>query len=340
MLDWGSLEILWQDIRQAIRTLRKDPGFTLVALTALTIGIGANTSIFSVVDKVLLEPLPYRDPEQLVQLGRKFPAGVAFTASIPKYMIWRENDVFSSMALYDLEGPGFNIDTGDFPEQVKGAHVSADYFTVFGVAPMLGRSFNQEEDLPNGPKAALISENLWRTHFGSDAQILTRTINLNSSPYPVIGVIPSRFAAKPDAEVWIPLQADPHSINQGHYLQVAARLRPGVSNSQAQAAMHTVGERFRRLYPNIMDKSESVAVVPMRDFVVGDIKRALYILLAAVAFVLLIACANVANLLLARSAAATANLRFALPWVPAAGESSGNCSPKTFYFPPWVVSSA
>jgi hypothetical protein len=123
MWDWGWLEIVWQDIRQAIRTLPKDPGFTLVALTALTIGIGANTSIFSVVDKVLLKPLPYRDPNSIVQLGRKLPAGVSFTASIPKYMIWPENDVFSSMAPYDLEGPGFNIDTGDFPEQVKGAHV-------------------------------------------------------------------------------------------------------------------------------------------------------------------------------------------------------------------------
>jgi putative ABC transport system permease protein len=301
MWDWGWLEILWQDIRQAIRTLCKDPGFTLVALTALTIGIGANTSIFSVVEKVLLEPLPYRDPNSIVQLGRKFPAGVSFTASIPKYMIWRENDVFSSMALYDLEGPGFNIDTGDFPEQVKGAHVSADYFTVFGVAPMLGRSFNQAEDLPNGPKAALISENLWRSHFGSDAQVLTRTINLNSLPYPIVGVIPSRFAAKPDAEVWIALQADPHSINQGHYLQVAARLRPGVSNSQAQAAMHTVGERFRNLYPSYMDKAESIAVVSMRESIVGSINRTLYVLFGAVAFVLLIACANVANLLLARS---------------------------------------
>ena len=120
MWDWGWLEILWQDIRQAIRTLRKDPGFTLVALTALTIGIGANTSIFSVVDKVLLEPLPYRYPNSIVQLGRKFPAGVSFTASIPKYMIWRENDVFSSMALDDLEGPGFNIDTGDFSRAGQG----------------------------------------------------------------------------------------------------------------------------------------------------------------------------------------------------------------------------
>src|SRR6202522_2352164 len=303
MWNRSSLEILWQDIRQAVRTLRNNPGFTLVALTALTIGIGANASIFSVVDKVLLQPLPYRDPDSIVQIGRKFPLGVTYAASIPKYMVWRDNSVFSSMALYDLEGPGFNIDTGDFPEQVKGAHVSAGYFTVFGISPVIGRAFKQTEDLPNGPKAALISEHIWRSHFGSDAHILTRTINLNSSAYPVVGVIPSRFTAKPDAEVWIPLQADPHSINQGHYLQVAARLRPGVSISQAQAEMQTVGERFRRLYPNYMDKTEGIAVVSMRESIVGDTRKTLYVLFGAVAFVLLIACANVANLLLARSGA-------------------------------------
>jgi putative ABC transport system permease protein len=301
MWDRSSLEILRQDIRQALRTLRNDPGFTLVALTALTIGIGANTSIFSVVDRVLLRPLPYRDPDSIVQLGRKFPIGVSYVASIPKYMISRDNDVFSSMALYDLEGPGFNIDTGDLPEQIKGAHVSANYFTVFGIAPVIGRTFTPAEDFPNGPKAALISENLWRSHFGSDARILTHTINLNSLAYPVVGVIPSRFAAKPDAEVSIPLQADPHSINQGHFLQVAARLRPGISVARAQAEMQAVGERFRRLYPKFMDKAESVAVVPMRESVVAEIRKTLYVLFGAVALVLLIACANVANLLLARS---------------------------------------
>ncbi len=296
------LEILGQDIRQALRTLRNNPGFTFVALAALTIGIGANTSIFSVVDKVLLRPLPYRDPDSMVQLGQRFPVGDSYAASIPEYMVWRHNNVFSSMALYDLDGPAFNIDTGDFPEQVKGAHVSADYFTVFGISPLIGRPFYQAEDLPNGPKSALISENLWRSHFGSDAQILTRTINLNSSPYPVVGVIPSRFAANPEAEVWIPLQADPHSINHAHFLQVAARLRSGVSISQAQAEMLAVGERFRRLFPTYMDKSESVAVAPMREAMVGDIRKTLYVLFGAVALVLLIACANVANLLLARSA--------------------------------------
>jgi putative ABC transport system permease protein len=128
----------------------------------------------------------------VVQLGRQFPLGISFTASIPKYMIWRDNGAFSSMALYDLEGPGFNIDSGDFPEQIKGAHVSADYFTVFGIAPVIGRAFNQAEGLPNGPRAALISENLGRSQFGSDAQILTRTIKLNSLPYPIVGSVDQR----------------------------------------------------------------------------------------------------------------------------------------------------
>jgi putative ABC transport system permease protein len=297
------METLLADIRQSLRTLRKNPGFSLVAIAALAIGIGANTGIFSVVNKVLLQPLPYHDPESLVTLGRKYPNGVQYSNSIPKYMAWRNNTVFSSMALYDDEGPGFNLSTGDRPEQIKGAHVSEDYFKVFAVSPLIGRAFTHAEDLPNGPKAALISENLWRTRFASDPKILTRSITLNSSPYPVVGVIPARFAANPEAEIWIPLQADPNSENQGHYLAAAARLKPGVLLAQAQAEMRIVGERFRRLYPKIMDQTESVAVVPMRDAVVGNVQKALYVLVAAVAFVLLIACANVANLLLARSAA-------------------------------------
>jgi predicted permease len=207
------------------------------------------------------------------------------------------------MALYDQEGPGFNLSSGDRPQQIKGVHVSADYFKVFGASPMLGRTFTAAEDSPNGPKAALISESLWRTRFGSDPNILNRTIVLNSEPYPIIGVIPGSFIADPPAQVWIPLQADPNSVNQGHYLAVAARLKPGITATQAQAEMQPIGERFRRMYPKMMDKNEGVAVTPMREAKVRDIKSALYILLAAVAFVLLIACANVANLLLARSAA-------------------------------------
>jgi putative ABC transport system permease protein len=296
------METLLADLRQSLRTLRKNPGFTLTALAALTIGIGANTGIFSVVNKVLLQPLPYPDPESLVQLGRKVPNGIGYTNSTPKYMAWRNNNVFASMALYDQEGPGFNLSTGDHPQQVKGAHVSAGYFKVFGITPVIGRTFTEAEDLPNGPNAALISETLWRNLFAADPKVLTRTIMLNFEPYPIVGVIPSRFVANPEAQIWVPLQADPNSANQGHYLAAAARLREGVSISQAQAEMGTVAEQFRRKYPKFMLPGETVAVEPMREAVVGDVKSALYILAAAVAFVLLIACANVANLLLARSA--------------------------------------
>ncbi|HEY7306529.1 MAG TPA: ABC transporter permease [Bryobacteraceae bacterium] len=296
------MESLVADIRQALRMMRKSPGFTTVAVAALALGIGANTSIFSVVNKVLLQPLPYPEPDRLVKLGRKYPQGEGTSNSIPKYMVWRHNNVFSFMTLYDQGGPGLNLSTGDRPEQVKGIHVSADYFKVFGVSPMRGRTFTSSEDSPNGPKAALISEKLWRSHFGSDPQIVGKTIMLNGDPYPVVGLIPGSFVPDPPADVWIPLQADPNSTNQGHYLAAAARLKPGVTLEQARAEMKLRGEEFRRLNPKWMDKNESVSVTPMRDSMVRNVKTALLVLLGAVAFVLLIACANVANLLLARAA--------------------------------------
>jgi putative ABC transport system permease protein len=298
------METLFADVRQALRLLAKNPGFTFVAISALALGIGANTGIFSVVDKVLLQPLPYPQPEKLVQLGRKYPGGEVFSNSIPKYMTWRNNQtVFSAMALYDQGGPGLNLSSGDRPEQIKGVHASGDFFKVFGVQPMRGRTFSKAEDQPKGPKAAIISEHLWETHFERDANILGRTITLNSEPYPVIGIMPRSFVAKPPAEVWIPLQADPNSDNQGHYLAAAARLKEGVSIEQARGQMRLAGEVFRRANPKWMDKTEGVAVIAMRDSEVKDVKPALFILLGAVAVVLLIACSNVANLLLARAAA-------------------------------------
>jgi len=298
------METLFADVRQAFRLLAKNPGFSIVAISALALGIGANTGIFSVVDKVLLQPLPYPHPEKLVQLGRKFPDGEGLSNSIPKFMIWRNNQtVFSALALYDQQGPGLNLGSADRPEQVTGVHASRDYFQVFGVQPMRGRTFSSAEDLPRGPKAAVISQHLWETHFARDPNILGRVITLNSEPYPVVGIMPQSFVANPPAEVWLPLQADPNSENQGHYLAAAARLKDGVSIEQARAQMRLAGEIFRRVNPKWMDKLETVAVTPMRDSQVRDVKPALLILLGAVAVVLLIACSNVANLLLARAAA-------------------------------------
>ncbi|HWF47032.1 MAG TPA: ABC transporter permease, partial [Bryobacteraceae bacterium] len=297
------METLLIDIRQSLRMMRTNPAFAAIAVAALALGIGANTAIFSVIDKVLLEPLPYPQPDRLMKIGRKYPQGVGYSNSIPKYMIWRHNSVFSSMTIYDFAGPGMNITSGDRPEQIKGIHVSKDYFKVYGIGPVIGRTFTASEDSPNGSKAVLISDKIWRSHFGADPNILQRTISLNGDTYPIVGVLPAKFAPDPPADVWLPLQADPNSTNQGHYLAVAARLKPGVAIEQARAEMKLRGEDFRRLYPTWMDKGESVAVMPMREAMVGNVKTALFVLLGAVAFVLLIACANVANLLLARAAA-------------------------------------
>jgi predicted permease len=296
------MESFAADIRQAFRMMRKSPGFSAIAIAALALGIGANTAIFSVVNAVLLQPLPYPEPDRMVKLGRKYPEGAGYSNSIPKYMAWRHNDVFAAMAAYDQGGPGLNLSGGDRPEQVKGLHASAEYFDVFGVKPQIGRTFSTDEDSPNGPKVAVISDKLWKSHFGGDAQIVGRTVSLNSEPFTVIGILPASFKPDPPAEIWIPLQADPNSTNQGHYLAVGARLKPGVPIEIARAQMKLIGERFRRQYPKWMDKKESVAVTPMREALVGDAKTALLILLGSVAFVLLIACANVANLLLARAA--------------------------------------
>ena len=290
------------DLRYALRIMRKSPGFTAIAVAALALGIGANTAIFTVVNAVLFQALPYPQPDRLVQLGRKFSQGNGWSNSIPKYMAWRENHVFQSMTLYNTGGLSFNLTAGDRPEQVKGTHVSKDYFNVFGVQPMAGRTFNEAEDLPDGPRVAIIGYGFWQSRFGGDRQMVGRTIALNGEPYVVIGIMPQGFHTDPEEDVWIALQADPHSTNQGHYLAAAARLKPGVTVAAAQAEMKVVGEQFRRAYPKWMDQNESVAVAPLREAMVENAKTPLYILMGAVLLVLLIACANVANLLLARAA--------------------------------------
>jgi putative ABC transport system permease protein len=292
------------DLRYALRMMRSSPGFTAIAVAALALGIGANTAIFTVVNAVLLQPLPYPQPDRVVRLGRKFPGRVGYSTSIPKYMMWRHNDVFEALTLYGDSGPAANLGSGDRPNEVKTVRVSKEYFQVFGVAPLMGRGFNDAEDAPNGPPAAVIGYSLWQNRLGGDSQIVGRPILLNKQPYTVVGVLPKGFQPEPaGVEVWMPQQADPNSVNQGHYLAVAGRLKPGVTLEQARAEMKVVGEQFRAANPVWMDKAESVGVMPMREAMVGDARAELLILEGAVMFVLLIACANVANLLLARAAA-------------------------------------
>ena len=234
------------DLRYAVRMLRKNAGFTAIAVAALALGIGANTAIFTVVNAVLLNPLPYAQPDRIMKLGRKFPNGVGYSNSIPKYMAWRQNQAFEAMALYDFGALGMNLGTNDPPDQIKAAHVSADYLKVFGVTPAAGRSFTEAEDLPKGPQAALISYGLWQSRFAGDRSIVGRGVLLNGAPYSVVGVLPAGFHPDPEADVLIPMQADPVSINQGHYLNVAGRLKPGVTVAAAQAQITAAGEQFRK----------------------------------------------------------------------------------------------
>jgi putative ABC transport system permease protein len=296
---------LVSDLRHASRVLISNPGFTGVAIAALALGMGANTAIFSVVNAVLLAPLPYPNSDQIMRIERGFKGNAdgGGSVSIPKFMAWKKaNQTFQSMALYDFSGPGINLGSGDHPQQIKGIHVSAEYFQVFGVAPVAGRSFLPQEDLPNGPKAAILSDDVWRSRFGGDSSLIGKPILLGGDPYTVVGILPPSFHSDPPADIFLPMQADPNSTNQGHYLLVAGRLKPGVNLEAAQANMVVAGSQFRSANPKWMDANETVRVLPLRDAVVGDVRLALLILIGAVGFVLLIACANVANLLLARAA--------------------------------------
>ncbi|HXB69826.1 MAG TPA: ABC transporter permease [Candidatus Acidoferrales bacterium] len=290
------------DLRFALRTMRTNRGFTAVAVATLALGIGATTAMFTVVNRVMLDPLPYPEPDRIMRLGRQFPNGNGWSNSIPKYMTWRQNDVFESMALYDFAPLGMNFGVGDRPEPVKATRVSEGFFRVFGAQPAIGRTFSEAEDLPGSPPAAVLTERFWRNRLAADRQVVGHTILLNKQPYIVLGVMQKGFESDPAADIWLPLQADPASTNQGHYLLTVGRLKPGVELGQARAEMKVVGERFRHAYSKWMDPAESVAVAPLKDSMVEDVRLALLVLFGAVGFVLLIACANVANLLLARAA--------------------------------------
>src|SRR5438477_3002340 len=259
------MEILAADLRYALRAMRRNIGVTAIALAAIAMGIGANTAIFTVVDAVLLQPLPYSQPDRIMKLGRLFRGTeVGYSNSLPKYMTWRQNDAFESMAVYDFGALAMNVGGGNPPAPVQAVHVSSEYFAVFGVVPIAGRSFSTAEDIPHGPAVAVISERLWRSRFGGATDIVGRTILLNGISYNAVGVVPRSFRSDPEADLWLPMQADPNSVNHGHYLSVAGRLKPGVSVAQARAQMAIVGERFRAANPKWMDKEEGVAVVPMR----------------------------------------------------------------------------
>ncbi len=290
------------DLKQAFRMLRQSPGFTATAVSALALGIGANTAIFSVINTVLLQPLAFPQPERIVTLLTSTPQGGFPGASVPKYNTWRrQTQVLEDVSAYDPGGPGLNLAGGDRPEQLKGIHVSYEFFHLFGAQTAVGRTFTAQEDRPRGGQVVVLSNGLWQRRFGSDPAIVGKSLTLGGESYIVIGVLAHGFAFDPLPDLYLPFQADPDSTNQGHFFQAAARLKPGVTLGAAKAALNLAGGEFKRRYPGSMDPKMSFTVEPMQQLLVRGVRTALFVLLGAVGCVLLIACANVASLLLARA---------------------------------------
>jgi putative ABC transport system permease protein len=303
----GFTETLLQDLRYGARMLLKNPGFTTIAIVTLALGIGANTTLFSVINAVLLRPLPLNEPDRialLYQENRKHPLFQISrsTASPPNYLDWKnQSQHFEQLAAYSSKT--VNLTGADEPERVAVATVSADFFKVLKVEPILGRAFLPEEDRPGGPPVVVLSYRFWRQRYGADPEILGKTLTLDDYHCTIVGVMPRESLWPSGTQLWAPLRMDYAARGRGELmLQVIGRLKPGSTWERARAEMDTIGERLARDYP-AENSVWDVGMAPITDLIVGPVRPALLVLLGAVGFVLLIACANVANLLLARAAA-------------------------------------
>jgi len=297
---------LFQDFRYAVRQIIKAPGFAVVAILTLALGIGANTSIFSVVNAALLRPLAIKDPGRVVRVWHvppqaSFPGMKIFAVSAANYIDWeKQNHVFQQMAI--LTYHGFTLTGGDKPEQLDGTAVSSGFFPTLGVQPLLGRTFSPEENQEGRSNVVVLSYRLWQEHFGSNRDVVGHNITLDGSSYLVAGVMPPSFRIPDFAQMWTPMAwTDREKAVRGeHHYVVIARLKPGVDVKQAQAEMNTISSRLEKQYPED-DKGWGAVVLPLQADMVSDVRPALLVLLGAVGFILLIACVNVANLSLART---------------------------------------
>jgi predicted permease len=291
-----------------LRVLLRSPGFTLAAAAVLALGIGANSAIFSIVNAVLLRPLPYQDPSRIMQIwhtppAKSFPGITTFAVSSANYLDWRaQNRTFEQMAAYGFAG--FNVGSGDRAEALQGATVEPDFFSILRVQPELGRTFSQDENQPGQSHVVILSHNLWRDQFGSNSAIVGQNIQLDGHPYLVAGVMPPSFKFPSWAALWTPTawDAEQRAVRGNHNFMAIGRLKPGVAVQQANADLSAISERLEQQYPED-NKGWGAKALPLREQIVGDMRPALLVLLGAVAFVLLIACANVANLVLAKTLA-------------------------------------
>jgi putative ABC transport system permease protein len=297
------MQNLMQDLRYGTRMLLKRPGFTLIAVITLALGIGANTAIFTVVNAVLLRPLAYPEPERIMRLAPDWPNASFRSASEPKFIFWRErSQSFDSIAATIGIGSGVNLSGGSEPEFASGVRVSADFFRVLGVNPYIGRGFTKEEDSPSGERVVIMSYGLWQRRFGADPAIAGKSVSINGDSYTVVGVAPEDF--RYGGGLFLPMRVNPVSANEGHNYTVLARLKTGVTREQAQADMKSVFEQFKGAYPKYLWPYEvGIRVEPYLNSLTSEARPMLLILFGAVSFVLLIACANVANLQLTQATA-------------------------------------
>ena len=290
-----------QDLRFAFRALRKSPGFATVAVLTLALGIGATTAMFSVVNGVLLRPLPYPKADRIVQLAEvngTYRGALGVTYDAFRFV---DANATGFQSLAATTSVGFDLFARDHADRVRGLRVSRDYFKVLGVSPALGRTFTAVEDQPGGPPVAMLSHGLWARRFGSDPTVLGQTVLLDGNPYTVVGVMPAGVQAMPAVDIWSTLAQVGRTIGSGQNLEVIGRLAPGVSLAQARARVASLSQALRDRKVGFNRKS-SLDLLPLRDVVVGDVRGKVNILFGAIAFVLLIACANVANLVLGRTA--------------------------------------
>ena len=296
---------IFDDVKYAVRQLRKAPGFALIAVITLALGIGANTAIFSVVNGVLLRPLPFHDPDRVVRIwhtppATSFPGMTTFAVSPANFLDWQaENHVFSSMAIYGYRG--FTLTGGEKAEQVDASAVSPDFFSTLQVQPLVGRVFSADENQPGHSNVIVLSHRFWQEHFGSRREIVGHDITLDGAHYLVAGVMPPSLRLPDFAQVWTPMAWNDQdkAIRGNHNYMVIARLKPGVDLKQAQAEMNTISGRLEQQYPTD-DKGWGAVVRPLQADLVGDVRPTLLVLLGAVGFILLIACVNVTNLSLAK----------------------------------------
>jgi putative ABC transport system permease protein len=294
--------MLFQDIRFAVRMLLKTPGFTAVAVAALALGIGANTAIFSVIHAVLLRPLPYADESRIVRIHETSRQGVQ-TVAPPNYLDWKaQSQTLERIACY--QDGTMTLGGSETPERLDAGFVATDLFDVLGVPPLLGRVFSAEEERAGGPKVVMLGHDLWQRRFGGDRSILGRRLTFEGRDYEVIGIMPRGFTFPEQVALWFPLVLTERDTNPGqrgaHYLFVAGRLKPGVTLRQANDEIGAIEQSIATRFSQV--QGYGVWVEPFLDAVVGDVRQPLIMLLGAVAFVLLIACVNVSNLLLARGA--------------------------------------